>query len=222
MLREQILKHSGVLNEDDLSPLYENISEEDFEVLEEGLKFFKKSKQLRKYADKIERVMARKTDKGKEEYGRVLRDLVSRIKKLADKFDVIEQAFAKKEINRADARAKLKKLKVENQEILGKLKNDQIKKALKVFGILAIGAGIYAFLGPAGFGKQIVDMLSTTKLTTASSFAPVGGVAAGAGTSGSLGSVTVSSAARRGAARAPSKIASEMSRVYGGTYRPLK
>jgi len=170
MLKEEILIKSGMLKNGDLYQLYESISKSDLEVLEEGLKFFKKSKQLYRFADKIERTMARATDKGNLEKGHVLRELVKDLRNLAKKYDSVEQDFAKKEISRADAKNKLNSLKIENQNLLDKLKKNNVKNIFKKIGLGALIFSVIALLGAGG--KSLVDMLSITTLKTASDFYP--------------------------------------------------
>ena len=170
MIKSDILKNSGLLNEsDDL--LYESLTEAELEVIEEGLRVFKKSKQLLRYADKLEKTMMRRSDRGKPEHARVLKGMIQNIRNLAKKYDLVEQDFAKKKISRAEAKAKLKTLKIENQGILAKLKSAQVKKALKIFGIVALGASIGGLIASAG--STIMSMLGVETIKSASSFYPV-------------------------------------------------
>jgi hypothetical protein len=171
MLKNEILKNAGMINEEDTYLFFESLSNEDLQVIEEGLRVFKKSKQLRRYADKLERSMARKADRGKAESAKVLKDLISRIRSLADKFDKIEQSFARKEITRAEAKSKIKELKLENQELMNKLKSFNVKRALKIFGISAVGAALVPVL--VSLGNALINMTAVKSIITGSDFSKI-------------------------------------------------
>jgi hypothetical protein len=138
------------------------------EVLEEGLRIFKKSKQLRGYADKIEKKLIKASGKGNEEAVNILKDLSKKIKSLANKFESVEQSFARKEIIRSAAKNKLKILASENGELIAKLKNFRTKKALKIIGLSALGISLSPFL--VAVGKYLVSLGISTSGGAASSF----------------------------------------------------
>jgi len=149
-------------------------SEEDFqlmvedEVITEGLKIFKKSNQLNKFADKIERKMLRAGDRGKDAKFSYLKTLSKDLRDLSKKFGDIERGFAEKKMNRAQAGQKIKALKNSNQSLLIKLKSQQAKDAFKIIGLSAVGIAAIALLGH--FGETITKFLFPAKTTSASSF----------------------------------------------------
>ena len=105
------------------------IINEDTEVLEEGLKFFKVSTRLYKLANKID-IKAKRKDK-KELFG-----LVKKVNHLADKFEHAEDLY---EIGRkTEAKVEYKKLISKYNEVLKMMKKSEITSALKAVGGTAV------------------------------------------------------------------------------------
>lgn len=124
------------------------------EYLIEGLKVFKKSKKLYKYANKIDKKIINLRDKGKTEDVRVAEKLSKDVKKLADNFKAVEDAFKEKELDKSTAKNKLKSLQKEHEVLLSYVKKEGTKSALKKIGLAGLAGGLIAALGsvaiPAG------------------------------------------------------------------------
>lgn len=120
---------------------------EDFQ-LEEGLKVFKKSKKLSKYADRIDKAIGKAETKRKVSPSEVtrLKALSKDISKLSDEFKVIEDDFAKGSVSKKVSKEKLKRVKRTNERLLNLMKKDATKETFKKIGIGAVALGlIYAF-----------------------------------------------------------------------------
>ena len=136
----------------ELTESYNEYTKTDEYYLEEGLKAFKKSKKLYKYAERIERKLA-KAEKSK----RVSPSEVSKLKalskdimKLADEFKVIEDDFASGKVEKTLSKEKLKRVKRTNERLLTLMKKDETKNIMKKIGLGTLTAGILAALWAMG------------------------------------------------------------------------
>ena len=165
-IKNEILFDSGIKKRKEY--VQENAELTEDKIINEGLIVFKKSNQLNKFANKIEKRMIRAGDKGKEIKFNYLKSLNKDLRNLATKFNEIEQSFSQKKLTRQQASQKIKSLKNDNQSLLNKLKSQQAKDAFKAIGAVALGTAAIALLGH--FGESILNLISTTKTTSASSF----------------------------------------------------
>lgn len=128
--------------------------------LEEGLKYFKKSKKLKKLAEKITAKAA--TNPDLEAGAKALTNLYIGYKKAEDD-------FASNKITKAQAKADIKELKRLNVDANKHLKNAAFIKAAKIAGITAsvVGAGLLLnHLQPqlfTGFAGKISSLFGKTK-----------------------------------------------------------
>jgi len=124
------------------------------EYLQEGLKYFKKSKRLYKFADKIDNKIAKEKmkleKKGKDVNLDTIEKTSKEIRKLADSYKVVEDAFASKEIDRSTAKQKINDLKIKYGAVLQYIRKENVKKAFKFLGIGALLIGLGAFLTSSG------------------------------------------------------------------------
>lgn len=146
-------KLSEILEEIKIGPDYEFIKlnedlEEDFEVLEEGIKYFKASQRLKKLAEKLHR-------KDMKE----LQPLVERVNKVADEFERIEGKFARGEISKGQARLRIDNIKRNYADIMRILRKKEFGSFLKVSGVATILGGIVASII---FGFQPLQAIGIT------------------------------------------------------------
>ena len=138
------------------------------EQLDEGLKFFKESKKLTKYADKIEAKLLAKHRKSKlsaDEYS-MMKTLLKEIRKASDDFERLEKKYKVKDLSKQDAKLEHAKYKKKYGGMLKDIKSDKVKKLFVTLGIsAAIAAGVTGVINPAFFAN-------ISKVTTASDFAP--------------------------------------------------
>jgi len=158
------------------------------EYLTEGLKVFKKSKKLYKFANKIDKKLINLRDKRKEEDVKVAEKLSKDVKNLADKFKTVEDAFKDKDLDKETAKNKLKSLKKEHEVLLSYVKKERTKSALKKIGIVGILGGLVAALGsvaiPAGLiqsaGAAAAKGAGALGSALANAGSQVGGIVSGA------------------------------------------
>lgn len=111
------------------------------EYLVEGLKVFKKSSKLYKFANKMDRELIKLKDKGKADDVTSVTKLSKDVKALADEYKAVEDAFANKDLDKKTAKAKLKTLAKHNDQVLTTVKSKQMKSAMKKVGLgLTVGA----------------------------------------------------------------------------------
>jgi len=136
----------------ELTESYDEYAQTEEFYIEEGLKAFKKSKKLYKYADKIEKKLA-KAEKSKRvspaEVSK-LKGLAKDIMKLADEFKVIEDDYASGKVEKSLSKEKLKRVKRTNERLLTLMKKDETKSIMKKIGLGALTAGILAALWATG------------------------------------------------------------------------
>lgn len=121
-----------------LKELNENYSQEIY--INEGLKFFKKSDRLIKYADKIDEKNKKKNNDPK------LSDLVSKMRELSKEYSEVEQRFANKEVTRGRAKELIEKVNKENEELYKTFKTEETKSLLKTIGLAASISAIMGIL----------------------------------------------------------------------------
>jgi len=108
--------------------------EKDFEELDEGVRFFKASSRLDKLALRLE----------KKKNLPDAASMAAKVKKAAQAFSVVEQAYKEDKLTKAKARIKLNVIKKQYTDIMTMLRNKEVKDAIKVAGIVAIIGGIIA------------------------------------------------------------------------------
>lgn len=143
------------MNLNEMNNSYDEYTLTEEYYLEEGLKIFKKSKKLFKYADRIQKAVAKAETKKKVSPAEVsrLKALATDITKLADEFQVIEDDFAKGNVDRKVSKGKIKRVEMKNAALLAKLKKDEMKQTFKKIGMSALIVGLLATvqgLGMAG------------------------------------------------------------------------
>jgi hypothetical protein len=122
--------------------------DEDIEVLEEGVKFFKASQRLKKLADRLQR-------KDMKE----MSPIIERTRKAASEFERIEGKFEKGEITKTQARLRIDSIKRNYNDIMKMVRGKEFGTFLKVGGIAAILGGIVASII---FGFQPLQAIGIT------------------------------------------------------------
>lgn len=167
------------------------------EELNEGLKFFKKSKQFSKYADKLELKLSKSKMKGriKKEDAKELQDVILDIRVGAKEFSRVEDKFRDRKFTRKEAKVEINKLKEKYKELNKKVNSERFKKIAKVIGaaavVTSVGLLLNQFFSP-----------STMYMYTAS-----GGMTG----SGNLGEPVATITGKSGAQRLADRIASSRS-----------
>lgn len=141
--------------------------------LEEGLKFFKKSKRLYGYAERINKKLIKAEKKSPASSTEItqLKKLAKEITRLADEYKVIEDDFSKGATDKKLSQAKIKRVNLKNQQLVVKLKKNEIKQLFKKVGLGALIIGLGAVLVQLGLSPKIAGIISSSTKTTASSFA---------------------------------------------------
>jgi len=122
------------------------------ERLDEGLKFFKESKKLKKYANKIEAKLLSKQIKGKitSDEASFLKGLVNQINRASNDFEKLEAKYKVKELKKADAKVEHAKLAKKYGGILKDISNQKTKKLFIALGLgAAIVAGVTGIINPS-------------------------------------------------------------------------
>jgi len=120
------------------------------EVIDEGLKYFKKSKKLEKHINSIKTKLNTERANGiSEEQKRVLTTLITHVSKLKTKFEKIENDYLNKVIDKKTAKEKSKKLVNDNKKLFNDLNSPIVKKALAAIGLSAGLGVVIAGLIPA-------------------------------------------------------------------------
>lgn len=134
------------MNLQEMNKAYDEYTLTEEFYLEEGLKIAKKSKKLYKYADRIEKAIAKAEVKKRVSPNEVsrLKALSKDIMKLADEFKVIEDDFASGKTDKKLSKEKLKRVKRTNERLLTLMKKDATKQTFKKLGIAAVGIGLAA------------------------------------------------------------------------------
>ena len=122
--------------------------DDDIEVLEEGIKYFKASQRLKKLADRLQK-------KDMKEMSPV----IERTRKAASEFERIEGKFEKGQITKAQARIRIDSIKRNYNDIMKMLRGKEFGTFLKIGGISAILGGIVASII---FGFQPLQAIGIT------------------------------------------------------------
>ena len=122
--------------------------DDDIEVLEEGIKYFKASQRLKKLADRLQK-------KDMKEMSPV----IERTRKAASEFERIEGKFEKGQITKAQARLRIDSIKRNYNDIMKMVRGKEFGAFLKVGGIAAILGGIVASII---FGFQPLQAIGIT------------------------------------------------------------
>jgi len=148
-LREEILINSGYSDSDI--------------VLTEGIRFFKNSKRLKKLAATI----IKKAEKAKDKTQlKGVLTLAAKIKLIADEFEKVEIGFSSaKGEKKANLKEKYRSLRTKHIEIIKILRREEVKKALKILGLVGLVAGVVVLL---------LHLLSTNAVGTAMSYIATG------------------------------------------------
>ncbi len=130
--------------------------------LQEGLKFFKKSKRLKKYANKINKKVAKKEGKKRISPAQLntLKTLSKNLTKLSDEYAVIEKDFASGNVNKKISKEKLKSADRNNKAILAKLKSKEVAGVFKAIGLGALVVGLGVVLFQVGMTPQMTSVLT--------------------------------------------------------------
>ena len=140
------------MNLQELNESYDEYIQTEEYYLEEGLRIFKKSKKLYKYAKRIDKKIAKAETKKRVSPSEVsrLKLLSKNILKLADEFKVIEDDFASGKTDRKLSKEKLKRVKRVNEKLISDMKKSETKLIFKKIGLGALTAGILAALWATG------------------------------------------------------------------------
>jgi len=122
--------------------------DEDIEVLEEGIKFFKASQRLKKLADRLQK-------KDMKE----MSPIIERTRKAASEFERIEGKFEKGEITKTQARLRIDSIKRNYNDIMKMVRGKEFGNFLKIGGVAAILGGIVASII---FGFQPLQAIGIT------------------------------------------------------------
>ncbi len=120
--------------------------------LKEGLKAFKKSKRLYKYAGKLEKALIKAESKKRISPMEIssLKALNKDVMKLADEYKVIEDEYAVGGVKKVVSKAKLKRIDMKNSNLIKKMKKAETKSAFKKIGLAALSVGLLAALWGTG------------------------------------------------------------------------
>lgn len=158
------------MNLQEMNESYDEYTKTDDFVLEEGLKFFKKSNKLYNFANRLENKLMKLEKKSKvspTEMSKV-KALSKDAVKLADEFKVIEDDFANSKVNKKVSKEKLKRVKLKNERLLKQMKSDETKQVFKKLGIVALGLGLTVALGGTlnafNVGKTIITASSSARV----------------------------------------------------------
>lgn len=156
-LKEEILKNSGLYS----------IQNDDVYITE-GIRFFKHSKRLRKFANKIlSRMGKTKGIRLGVERKKELAELVKKIDSLATDFQKIENEFSMARANKDKAmkiaaKLKHKDLKTKHAEILKMMRKENVKTGLKIIGGIGLAVGVtlllYHFFVANAIGTKVINM----------------------------------------------------------------
>lgn len=140
--------------------------------LEEGLKFFKKSGRLYKYADRVNNklINAEKRGKVSETELKELKKLTKELVALADEYKVIEDDFAKDNTKKDVAKTKIKRVNLKNERLVAKLKKDETKNIFKKIGLGALVLGVSALLVQLGAPQKLLSLIAPTTRVVATGF----------------------------------------------------
>ena len=140
------------MNLKEMNAEYDEYTLTDEFYLEEGLKAFKKSKRLYKYATKLEKALVKAETKKRASPSEIssLKALSKDVMKLADEYKVIEDEFAVGGIKKVVSKGKLKRVGLKNSNIIKKMKKAETKSAFKKIGLAALSVGLLAALWGAG------------------------------------------------------------------------
>jgi hypothetical protein len=155
---------------------YEEHIHTDEYYLEEGLKFFKKSSRLYKYAERVNDKLIKAEKKGKiskTEIG-TLKKLSKDIISLADEYKVIEDDFVKGNTKKEVAKSKVKSVNLKNETLVSKLKKDEVKGIFKKVGLGALVIGISALLVQLGAPQKLLSLIAPATRTVATGFTKAG------------------------------------------------
>ena len=140
------------MNLKELNENYDEYIQTEEYCLEEGLKVFKKSKRLYKFADKIDKKLAKlekKTNVSPSEVSK-LKKISSDLVRLADEYKVIEDAFATKQASKKVSKEKIKSLNRKNEKLLSDMKSAETKSIMKKIGLgslIVVAAAVLTQLG---------------------------------------------------------------------------
>lgn len=134
---------------------FESIAE-DFDVLDEGLKYFRTSKRLYKLSDKLE---------GKVEIAPQIKPFINKVRRTAKRFMEVEDAFKKGTLTKKQAKVKVAEIKYQYIGIMNILKDKEKVAAFKAAGVVATIGGIIASL-LFGFSPLLV-MVGASALSAA-------------------------------------------------------
>ena len=140
------------MNLNELTESYNEYTNTEEYYLEEGLKIFKKSKKLYKYADRIDKKLAKAETKKKASPSEIskLKALSKDIMKLADEFKVIEDDYSSGKVEKGISKEKIKRIKRTNERLITLMKKDETKKIFKKIGLGILSAGILTALWATG------------------------------------------------------------------------
>ena len=148
----------------------ENALTEEY-LLQEGLKFFKKSKKLYNYVDRVDKKLAKKETKSKISASEIskLKAMSKDLLRLADEYKVVEDNAAAGKTDKKVAKGKIKQLGQKNARLLALLKKDETKQIFKKIGFGAIAIGLTAALTQLGMMNPTIGKFLYSKTATAAS-----------------------------------------------------
>lgn len=129
----------------------------DREDLDEGIKYFKESKKLRKLADKISNKMDKLKEKGDVEEKRVkmVEEIIDRTKEASEEFEDLEKRFKEGEIEKEDAKEEHKELTKKYSDLVNRIKSERNKKIFTALGIGSLAATLLATFYGLGIGVAV-------------------------------------------------------------------
>lgn len=120
------------------------------EYLEEGLKFFKQSKAIRKFSKTLDLKIKGLKNKNNPPSTKYLEDISKDLKNLADKFEDIEEDFKDKQITKREAKSKIATLRLNSERLLKKMKSQKMEHDMKQLGMMYVSIRI---------GKLVTKMI---------------------------------------------------------------
>lgn len=112
------------------------------EYLEEGLKFFKQSKAIRKFSKTLDLKIKGLKNKNNPPSTKYLEDISKDLKNLADKFEDIEEDFKDKQITKREAKSKIATLRLNSERLLKKMKSQKMEHDMKKLGMMYVSMRI--------------------------------------------------------------------------------
>jgi hypothetical protein len=133
----------------ELNETYEEYTKTEKYKIEEGLKFFKTSKRLKKIIPVLIKKM--KTNKKLSDVDRKkLSTIINKMNSLITEYEKLENQYASDDAEKNVIKAKYKTLNKKNKEVIDLLKNEEFKNIFRKIGMYGLRMSILSGLGMIG------------------------------------------------------------------------